>query len=195
ARRRDVLPEVDPVGQAAPGELGDKRKQAKGESRKEALVPVHPGHTRMITPCRRKVFRKRRSGDEPLHPRSVRVYSARVSPSKQKSSTRCHWPRHSRPPSNGICSVRGPSRASSIRSRSGLALGTTRSSSVSISQKNPDSRSLTRTSELGTPAVTYAIPRWTDPEATSREISFVMSKTDRVGSAAATECGIPIAVI
>ena len=33
------------------------------------------------------------------------------------------------------------------------------------------------------------------PTATSREISFVMSKTDRVGSAAATECGISTDVI
>jgi hypothetical protein len=64
-----------------------------------------------------------------------------------------------------------------------------------MSQKNPESRSLTRMSDDDAVAVTYAIPREAWPAATSRETSFVMSKTDKVGSAAATLCGIWTEVI
>ena len=39
------------MSQAAPGKLGDERKQAEGEYRQKALVAARPLHRPMITPA------------------------------------------------------------------------------------------------------------------------------------------------
>jgi hypothetical protein len=58
ARRGDVAAEVDPVGQAAAQELGDKGEQSERKRGQEARMPVHPSHRTILTPNRRHYFKR-----------------------------------------------------------------------------------------------------------------------------------------
>src|SRR5919204_268956 len=82
------------------------------------------------------------------YPTVVRVHPPGDDASKPSSKTRCQVPRQSCASRNGICSVRGPSKKRTWRSRSGISSGTRRSSKSSRSSKKPVSRSLMRTTPL-----------------------------------------------
>src|SRR5919204_312755 len=165
ARRRDVPADVEPMGQAAADELDDEREQGESDSRQKALVSARPFHAEMVLsrladrrqrPAAKRPVRAadqwRGSGNREVpradYPTVVRVHPPGDDASKPSSKTRCQVPRQSCASRNGICSVRGPSKKRTWRSRSGISSGTRRSSKSSRSSKKPVSRSLMRTTPL-----------------------------------------------
>jgi hypothetical protein len=52
-----VAAEIDPVGQAAAHEFGDKGEQPERKRGQEARMPVHPSHWQILTPKAPEYFK------------------------------------------------------------------------------------------------------------------------------------------